>query len=76
MKQLTKTDMLQVNGGGTISYSDTCTGIWAVHKRRHSIEITGSGSTLTAAKKSFNSKLRTHKETLYQHTHSLSEVSV
>lgn len=79
MKKLTKKEMQNVNGGGYVSYTDVCIGIWDAHKRRHETTITGSHDySMSKAKEDFNSKLATHKVLgpMIHHTHSLDPVAI
>lgn len=81
MKKLSIVEEKTVNGGATYTYtcSDVCSGRHAARKLTHSTTIKGvSNTSMTAAKKSYNSKLSSHKNsTQYRdHTHSGRAVSV
>ena len=72
MKEITENIQMKIKGG--VSVSKTCSGKDNGTGIPHSIKITGTGTSTSAAKKNFNTKLRTHKtsQTYFNSTHSAS----
>lgn len=74
MKKITTMEQMKVIGGASVS--QVCKGTHRVTRVSHSLTITGTGSTTTAAKKDFNSKLSSHKASMGAATHSATPYSV